>query len=404
MKKYDVCIIGAGASGLAAAISCKRNNPDFSVVLVEGLPRVGKKILVTGNGRCNITNLNAVCHEYKNRDFALDALEKYNPSTVIDFFKSLGLFTYTDEDERVYPRSNSAASVLDALRLAVSSSGVDIICDHKVSSVNEKNGSFTIDNEIECLRLIIACGGRSSSVHGSDGSGYKLASQLGHSVTKTYPSLVPLNVNPEKVRALKGVRCVNVKLEINDDYDEEESFGEVLFTENGVSGIAAMELASFAEKSLAKGNDPVLSINFLPEYEYDNLCRTIENLVDVNKGRSLDNLLTGLVPKSVGIAVLKNASVYYGDAVVEEMSSGMIESVAESLESFNLKVMGTKGFSNSQVTSGGIPVAEIDGQTMKSKLVDNLYFCGEIIDVDGRCGGYNLQWAFASGLLAGELK
>lgn len=398
MKVYDVGVVGGCASGMAAAINAKRIYPDYSVVIFEKLPRLGKKILSTGNGRCNLTNINAKAEDYNNPAFAENTFLKYSPDKIISFFESLGLITYSDECGRVYPRNNNASSVLDALRYETEKLGIEIITDTEVESITHSD-LFTINGRYKCKNVIIATGGKASPSQGSDGSGYKLAKSLCHSITPLCPALVPLNSRPEKVKALKGIRASGVKLNI----EGSQSKGEILFTENGISGIAAMELASAAEKILRTGDNPTLYIDLLPEFSEESLKDYLIKVIAVKRDQPLENLLSGILPKHLGVLILKNCNIYYGGAVIEEFSDNMLNAVVDEIKNLSFEITGTKGFANAQVTSGGIKTNEIDSNTMKSKICDNLYFCGEIIDIDGRCGGYNLQWAFASGLSAGEL-
>ena len=403
MKEYDLIIVGGGASGLAAALSAANKYKEIRILIIEQLARVGKKILVTGNGRCNLTNLNAENHSYRNSEFASNALNKYNPGKVIGFFNSLGLETYTDTAGRVYPRSNSATSVLDCLRYAVMSRNVEIITEEKINKIIREDKAFILNDSYKAGKVIIACGGKASPAQGSDGSGYVLAEKTGHRITSLVPSLVPLNSKPDLVKQVKGLRAADVRLLAEGEYNDAVSSGEILFTENGISGIAAMELASFCERELRKGNEPLLHIDFLPEFDFESLKKKISGLIEIKRGQPMDTFLTGFFPKQIGIMILKNAELYSPGLNIDIMSEGMIENAVQSIKDFTLPVTGTKGFQNAQVTSGGVDVRDIDSETMMSVVCKNLYFCGEITDVDGGCGGYNLQWAFASGLLAGEL-
>ncbi|MBR0113389.1 MAG: aminoacetone oxidase family FAD-binding enzyme [Clostridia bacterium] len=403
MKHYDLCIAGACASGLAAALSAAKNHPGIRIAVLEKLPRTGKKILVTGNGRCNLTNVNAVPGSYNNPAFAAPILEKYSPEKVIGFFGSLGLLTYTDSAGRVYPRSNTASSVLDSLRFAAEKYGIDIFTETPVTSAVKKDGEFIINNEFSSDKFIIATGGKASSPQGSDGSGYPLAKSFGHIITPLFPSLVPVNTKPDEVRGLKGVRAANVRLTFSAEDINASSEGELLFTENGISGICAMELASFAAKAVAKKIPAYIKVDFLPEMAEESLEKYLSDTARSKCGEPIDSFLTGILPKPLGIAVLKKAQVYLGGSQVEEISAGMAKAIAKEIKEFTLTVTGTKGFENAQVTKGGVDTSDINPETMESLLVPGLYFCGEINDIDGLCGGFNLQWAFASGLLAGEL-
>ena len=402
MKKYDVAVIGGCAAGMAAAINAKRRNPKLNIAIIEKLPRLGKKILATGNGRCNLTNLNAKCSDYKNSDFVQHTLVAYRPDRVIGFFESMGLLTYSDSEGRVYPRSNMAASVLDALRFEVENLGIDVVCDTPVENVKKTDGGFILNGNIKCCKLLIATGGKASPSQGSDGSGYALASSLGHTVTKLYPSLVPLTVNGN-VKSLKGVRARNVTLTLTNGKTVKTTSGELLFTENGISGIAAMELASKAGELLGDVKcKPFTEIDFLPDFSEKELVDYLLNIRKIKGNCPADVLFTGVLPWAIGVEICKAAKLYKQDRLISSLSNTDVVQVAKKAKKYVLEISGTKGFANAQVTSGGISVSEINPETMESKLCKGLYFAGEIIDVDAGCGGFNLQWAFASGLLAGE--
>ena len=402
MRKYDAAVIGGCASGMAAAINAKRLNPKLNIVIIEKLPRIGKKILATGNGRCNLTNIGATASDYKNSAFVEKVLAKYTPENVIGFFESMGLLMYSDSEGRVYPRSNMATSVLDALRCELDGLGIDVICDMPVTQIKKQNGGFEINGELFSRKLIIATGGKASPSQGSDGSGYALAKQLGHTVTKLYPSLVPLTVK-ENVKPLKGVRARNVELTLKSERIIRKTKGELLFTDNGISGIAAMELASAAEEMLGDVKlKSFTSVDFVPDMSATELVDYLLKFKDIKGYCSADMLFSGILPKTIGIEICKVLSLYKQDKKISQFNRRELVALAQKAKNYELEITGTKGFANAQVTSGGISVKEIEPQTMESKLCKGLFFVGEIIDVDAPCGGYNLQWAFASGLLAGE--
>lgn len=403
MKNYDLIIVGGCSAGIVAAINAKRRNPDMKIAILEKLPRIGKKLLATGNGKCNLTNETAVMHDYIGKDFASYAFAKYSPETVKEFFASLGLLCYTDSCGRVYPESNTASSVVDALRFELERLNIDVFCDTPVTEIRHKS-DFVINGEFVCKKLIIAAGGKSSPSQGSDGSGYALAKSLGHSITKLYPALVPLCASPEITKPMKGVRVRNVTLTLKGDKKIAQTSGEILFTDYGLSGIAAMELAAPAQKYIddVKCN-PFTYIDFMPDMNYNELVDYLINLNKIKGLVNIDNLLTGFLPKAVGIAVCKACKLYKADKLISELSEKDMRKIAEKIKNFPLEVTGSKDFKDAQVTSGGIKTDEIGKKTMQSKICKNLYFAGEIIDVDGGCGGFNLQWAWASGMLAGEL-
>ena len=404
MKSYDLAVVGGCSAGLAAAINAKRSFPNLSVAVIEKLPRVGKKLLATGNGKCNITNSGALEHEYQNKGFAEYALNRYPPEAVLDFFSSLGLLCYADDCGRFYPRSNAAASVVDALRFELERLKIDVICDTPVKEIKKTKSGFLINGEISSEKLIIAAGGRSSPAQGSDGSGFELAKAFGHKITPSVPALVPLCASPSVTKPMKGVRVRNAELTLKGSDIIKKTCGEILFTEYGLSGIAAMELASAAQKYIdCEKVFPFTHIDFMPDMAFDELLDYLNNLSKIKGSCGLDNLLTGFLPKAVGIAICKAAKLYNADMKISELSPRDMRSVASKIKDFPLEVSGTRGFNNSQVTSGGVETAEINEKTMGSKLCKGLYFAGEVIDVDGGCGGFNLQWAWASGMLAGRL-
>lgn len=403
MRNYDVIVIGGCSAGLAAAINAKRLHENMNIAVLEKLPRIGKKILATGNGRCNLTNENALVHPYHNHKFASVALEAYPPGTVKTFFESMGMLTRTDGEGRVYPRSNVASSVLDALRFETEKLGINIFCDTAVSKIKKSEDGFIIDNEFSAKKIIIACGGKSSPSQGSDGSIFDAVKNLGHSFTPLYPSLVPLIASSTDTKPLKGVRASGVELVAQADGRKiAESGGEILFTDNGLSGIAAMELAAEINENVKKKT--FTNIDFMPEMTVDELYEYIGKQRKIRKNLPIDELLTGILPKMVGIQICKVIKLYKSGKMIASLTDNDCRSLAMNIKNYSLCITGTKDFRDSQVTRGGIKTTEINPDTMESTICRDLYFAGEIIDVDGGCGGFNLQWAWSSGLLAGELK
>lgn len=403
MKRFDFIVIGGCAAGLVAAINAKRLHPELNVAVVEKNLRIGKKILATGNGRCNLTNVNALSHNYKNKEFASFAMNQYPPEKVISFFESLGLLTYSDDEGRVYPRSNTASSVLDALRFEIEKLGVDVICDTAVESIVKRNGEFFVNDAFVAPKILLATGGKASPSQGSDGSGYPLAKSLGHSVTKLYPALVPLTLKGTLVRTAKGLRARGVRLTLENGKILKETTGEVLFTENGLSGIASMELGAKAEESLKETRvRTYVHVDFAPDMSFEEIYSHLKNVRKIKGECSADTLLSGLLPKQIGIMVCKGEKLYEEERNIASYTDSELKRIATAVKLFVLQLSGTKGYANAQVTSGGVSVKQINRETMESRICDGLYFAGEIIDVDGDCGGFNLQWAWASGLLVGE--
>ncbi|HBL41110.1 MAG TPA: aminoacetone oxidase family FAD-binding enzyme, partial [Ruminococcaceae bacterium] len=343
MKQADIILIGGGASGLCAAIEAKRTKPEASVLLLEHLPKVGKKILATGNGRCNLGNLNAHTHDYTNKAFVNGVFSQASTRNLCDFFRSLGLYTRADSEGRLYPLSNTAASVLDALRFECTHLGVEILCDTHVEKVKKSNGGFVLNDCFFARRLIVCCGGCAAPSQGSDGSGYALLRSLGHTVTPTKPSLVQLTTDTAKIRALKGVRAT-AKLTLSTGG---ETAGEVLFTDYGLSGIAAMDLSRY----VLPNRKAAVTLDFLPDFSRQELTEMLGTLCRRNSALPGENMLTGLVPKALGSAVLKDCLGAVPQTVGTIQPNEFCK-IAHALKAFSLTLTGTKGYRDAQVTAG----------------------------------------------------
>jgi len=374
VKCYDLVIIGAGASGLAAAIAAAQAGE--RVLLLEKNARVGKKILVTGNGRCNLSNRHVETHEYHNKDFAAPALQSFGAAECEAFFASLGLALQEDAEGRFYPRSNTAASVLDALRFGVLRAGAEIRCDMPVTQISPAPDGFFLNDNILARKVILAAGGCAAPAQGSDGSGFGLLRRLGHNVIQPQPALVQIKCESPLLGLLKGLRVrAAAKIERHGKALRRAD-GEILFTEDGLSGIAAMELSRDAQK------DCIVVLDLLPDYSQEELNVLLVQWQSACPEYTASQLLAGLLPKRVAEAVVRSE---------------------QSPKRFAFNVMGTRGFAHAQVTGGGADVRQFNPASLQSRIVPGLYACGEVLDVDGGCGGFNLHWAWASGWLAGQL-
>ena len=323
----------------------------------------------------------------------------FSPESNLDFWKSLGLLTVSDSEGRVYPRSNSASAVLDALRFETEKLGIKVLFEEV--KVLKKETNFIINNH-QAEIVIVSCGGCSSPSQGSDGSGFKLMKNLGHRITSLSPSLVQITTDTRFTKLLKGVR-VRGKLTLWDKGKVAgESEGEILFADYGLSGIATMDLSRFLAKVSITDNTKIC-LDMVTEMTEKEIVSYLSDRQRLNPLLECENLLTGILPKAVGKVVVKKCNIFPGEKA-ENLKRKDFENIAKSLKSFEFRVTGTKGYEFSQVTSGGVDLTEVDKSTLMSKKVRGLYLCGEILDVDSRCGGFNLHWAVSSARLVSLLK
>lgn len=403
-----VIIIGGGAAGIIAAISAKDSGHDVSIL--ERNDRVGKKILMTGNGRCNITNnnVNETRYHSDNKNFFAFALNTFSKDDTINFFNMLGLPLETLDGGKMYPMSLQASSVLDILRLALEDRGIPIYTDSKVIKIKKEKNLFKLicsnDNIYECDKVILASGGKSAPKSGSDGLGLSIASELGHSIINTFPALVQLKLNHKSLKALSGIRFdANTKILVDNKVKRTE-FGEILFTDYGISGPPILQLSRIASLNTASKKKVNLEIDILPNIKDCDVIEFFENHFGAFSYRSIFDSLIGIIHKKIIPVILKEAGILDIHKPCYELDWNEKNNLFKLLKQWNFEVIGTNSFDNSQVTAGGVNTKEINEKTFESKLVPGLYFCGEILDVDGDCGGFNLQWAWSSGYIAGQLK
>lgn len=382
---FDVVIIGGGFSGVITAIILKENNVDC--LLIEKNDRLCKKIPSTGNGRGNITNTSISIENYHgDKVFASYPLNCYDNSSLINFFEELGLITIREEN-KVYPASLQASSISDLMRFKLDYLKCPVLKCYNVGSIKHKNGKYIINEEISCNKLVISCGGKSMKNFGSDGSLYTQITNLGHKFTQLSPSLVQLKTETSQIKGLKGIKQ-NAKLTLFDNKQYIVDFvGDLLFTDYGISGDAVFKLSAY----LGDVKNPNIKIGFLTEYSLEDLTSFLKKKAKLPYITN-SQLLVGVVHNKLGSVLVKNAKLNPDDKA-DVISA---QKLAYILKNLSLKVLGTLDFDSSQVTHGGIDTSEIDNKTMQSKLVPNLYFTGEVLNVDGDCGGYNLQWAYSS--------
>lgn len=386
-----IAIVGGGASGLflATALDSER------VVLFERGDRVGKKLSATGNGQGNISNLQAenggyFSHTQAGVELANQLAKRFGVDDLRAYFRSLGVLLTVDERGRLYPAGKQASALTDALRFAVAKKGVQTRTGEKIEKIEKAKGGFRLisdKGEYFAEKVILATGGKASKNFGTDGNGYALAQGLGHSVTAFYPALVQVKTVTSDIKTLKGIRVSPAKVtaEYTDDNKtvKKTLTGDLLFTDYGVSGDLIFRLSAFFSDKIEKGVR--LFIDFLPEFSLQELTEVVEEKRRRYPETPFGELLCGIVNNQVGRAVTKKAK------------TENLQDAVTLLKNFPLTVTGTLGFDYAQVTKGGIKIEEVD-ENLQSKKANGLYFTGEILDVDGECGGFNLQWAYSSAM------
>ena len=402
---YDVIIVGAGASGLMAAIAAAGKGS--SVLVIEKNGKAGKKILATGNGKCNYTNLYQApeCYRSEDSNFAMKVLSRFDVNRTLDFFEKMGIYP-KERNGYVYPNSEQASSIVSVLLMECERLNVKIIYNEKVKAVSQPD--FTIvtnraDNTEAVYygkKLIIAAGGCASPNLGSDGTGYILAKAFGHSIVKPLPALVSLKSPDKFCKTVSGVRVQAKVAAYADSRPLSQEEGEIIFTDYGVSGIPVMQLSRFVSKALDKGKKVYLILDFFWEHTLEEFKQMLVYRCNNNPDKTLEQMMVGLFNHKLNYILIKEAKLDPG-LPCKRLSKSDIAKLAGQIKNFTVRIASANSFDFAQVTCGGVSTYEIDPSTMESKKKKNLYFAGEIVDVDGTCGGYNLQWAWSSGYVAG---
>lgn len=406
MRSKKIIVVGGGAAGMTAAISAGRLGAD--VTILEKNPRVGKKILATGNGRCNYTNVNVnvSCYNGNNPKFTYSALSDFTIEETISFFEKLGIEHKVEDLGKVFPMSDQASSILDVLLYELNNIGVNIICDANVKNILKDENRFVVQvesgKEYTADKVILTPGGKAMPSSGSDGSGYELAKKLGHKITDIFPALVQIMLEGQYFKRIDGVKFVGTAEIIHNNKSIIKDRGDILFTNYGVSGPPVLQISRKAGELLNQRKEAYVKLDILDAMTVDEVRALFNKRFGHNPEKSVEFSLVGLINKRLIPVILLEAGIEDIKRPVSYITASETESIVRVLKDWRFKIRGTKSWPSAQVTAGGVVTDEINPKTMESRLVKGLYFAGEILDIDGQCGGFNLQWAWSSGFVAGK--
>ena len=405
IMRRRIVIIGGGASGLTAAIGAARNGAH--VTIVEHMDRVGKKILSTGNGRGNLTNLRmeADCYRSDQKGFPMEVIRGFGVDHTLAFFKGLGIEP-KDRNGYIYPNSDQASAVLDVLRSEVERLGAVMLLSCSVEKITPAGGGdkgykvYTDQGMLDADAVILAAGSKAAPSTGSDGSGYELAKKLGHRVIKPLPALVQLRCQGNMYRQMAGIRTeAGVKLMAAGELLAQDR-GELQLTDYGLSGIPVFQVSRFAARALDQGMRVTALVDFMPSWNDGEAFGLLKKRVALLGHKTVEELFTGLLNRKLALVLIKLAGIKPSQKA-GDLSPKQMKLLLGQIKSYEAIVMSVNPFANAQVCCGGVDTREVDAATMESRLHANLYLAGELLDVDGICGGYNLQFAWSSGMIAG---
>jgi len=399
-----ICVVGGGASGMMAAATAAKHGAE--IVLIESNEKLGKKIYITGKGRCNLTNFCSpqtfLTNVVTNQKFLYGAINLFPPEKTIEYFNNIGLPTKIERGNRVFPDSDKASDVTKALEKELRKNGCEILLNTKVLAVNIENSKIislnTTAGIVFCDKVIFACGGCSYAATGSDGNAFTLTKSLGHTITKLYPSLV--DIKTKENFSLAGLSLTNVNISVIDNNERTvfSEFGEALFTHDGISGPVVLTASAYINKLNINGYKIVIDLK--PALSEEKLDERVLRDFSSNSNKALKNSLNKLLPERL-VSVIIDLTKINPDKKVNQITASERTNLVKTLKNFTLTIAGLGDINTAVVTSGGVSVKEINPKTMQSKLIENLYFAGEMIDVDALTGGFNLQIAFSTGYAAG---
>lgn len=410
MRNTQILIAGGGAAGMMASLAAARNCKD--IIIIEKMPQPGKKILATGNGRCNYTNYyqSEECYRGTDSRFAWNLLQKFGCMETVELFKTYGIMPY-EKNGYIYPLSEQAADVRNVLKRQIENANVDICTNEKVVNINvhlnkktRKKDGFIVEtdkNNYYTRKLIISTGGKAGAVHGSDGYGYKLAKSLGHSLIPPVTALTSCILDENFLKEWAGTRTKGTVTAYSETgHLLSKDSGELQFVAQGISGIPVFQVSRYISAELYHKKKPYLVIDIMPLYCIEEITNELKRRIKNPANLTVCDIFEGIINKRLAQALLKKCSI-----PVKREAAGIthqeITKIAKTIKEWHLTPKATGSFEKAQVTCGGVKTSEINNNTLESKICNGLYFAGEIIDIDGICGGYNLQWAWTSGYIAG---
>ena len=400
---FDCVVIGGGAAGMMAAITAAREG--VKVTILEHKDRIGKKILSTGNGRCNFTNTfqTPACYRSDNRDFAWNIIQKFNVEKTISFFKELGIYP-KDRNGYLYPYSDQAAAILEVLQIEIAKLDICVMTEINVLDIQPVKRGIRVTTDKKTITVdsvILACGSKAAPVTGSDGSGYQLAKLLGHRIVPVLPALVQLRCAEKFYKSISGVRVQGTVEIYADDISLASDTGEIQLTNYGISGIPVFQVSRYAAKAIYQKQSVTAVLNFMPDMNKDEFLSFLQERITLCPHKTLDEFFTGIFPKKLCELWIR-LSRLPKEMRVSDLSGEQLEKLVLLIQHLRTHITETNAFEQAQICCGGVDTTEINPDTLESNYVPGIYFAGELLDVDGICGGYNLQWAWSSGFVAGK--
>lgn len=398
-----VAVIGGGAAGMMAAITAAREG--VKVTILEHKDRIGKKILSTGNGRCNFTNTfqTPACYRSDNRDFAWNIIQKFNVEKTISFFKELGIYP-KDRNGYLYPYSDQAAAILEVLQIEIAKLDICVMTEINVLDIQPVKRGIRVTTDKKTITVdsvILACGSKAAPVTGSDGSGYQLAKLLGHRIVPVLPALVQLRCAEKFYKSISGVRVQGTVEIYADDISLASDTGEIQLTNYGISGIPVFQVSRYAAKAIYQKQSVTAVLNFMPDMNKDEFLSFLQERITLCPHKTLVEFFTGIFPKKLCELWIR-LSRLPKEMRVSDLSGEQLEKLVLLIQHLRTHITETNAFEQAQICCGGVDTTEINPDTLESNYVPGIYFAGELLDVDGICGGYNLQWAWSSGFVAGR--